>query len=227
MTKKTAVNPTTDENGVANALQVVVDSLIANAHTKTEAANFFGTAERVARMYTELSWSPTRMADELNAILNTTFPVDESEEAGMVVQGPIVVNSCCPHHLVFVRYHAYVGYLPKEDNNVLGLSKLARIPDVLSHRFVLQEQLAKDIADALYSPARLAVMKMFGYKPAFETEGSIALLVGVHCCEACRGVRQDARTMVTERRGAFRDETMESRFMQAVSIVRAERPFGG
>lgn len=212
---------------LVDAIQVIVDFLAERAHTHTEARNFEGTAERVARMYQEVSWPDHRVASELASELSKTFPVDYSAEAGMVVQGPISINSFCPHHLLPFRANVYVGYLPSADNEVLGLSKLARIPDILSKRFVLQEQLAKDIADAFFDPAELSVLKSASIKPTFKSEGSIAMVIGVHSCESCRGIRQDARTLVTERRGAFREETIEARFMQAVSIVRVERPFGG
>ncbi len=210
---------------VANSLKTVVRYLQQNAHSSTEAVNFEGTADRVARMYEQLSWTKTDVASAVAEVLATTFPVEPGQEPGMIVQGPIVLNSMCPHHLLPVRYHAYVGYLPSAESRVLGLSKLARIPEFLSKRFVLQEQLAKDIANSLFDPANMDLLK--GHKFDFKTEGSIALLVGTHTCEACRGVRQDARTMVTERRGAFQDALFESRFMQAVEITRVERPFGG
>jgi GTP cyclohydrolase I len=217
------------EHDLVHALQVLEEFLASRAISDSDRANFTGSAKRVARMYQEMCWEPTHIAEEVGHILKVSFPVDESEEPGVVVQGPIQLNSMCPHHFMPVRYHAYVGYLPRQGGNVLGLSKLARIPEYLSKRFVLQEQLAKDIADAFYDPRR---MLLFRQHPAhaefdFYSDGSIVTLVGVHTCESCRGVVQDARTLVTERRGSFTDGTLEARFYQAIGSLRQERPFGG
>lgn len=212
------------------ALLVLEDFLASRALSENDRRNFTGSAERVSRMMQEMCWEPEHIATHIADILNVTFPVDESSEPGMVVQGPIVLNSMCPHHFMPVRYHAYVAYLPKQGGNVLGLSKLARIPEYLSKRFVLQEQLAKDIADAFYQPR---TMELFNHLPNdthpfdFDTDGSMVVLIGVHTCEACRGVRQDARTLVTERRGLMQDGRLEARVYQSIDALRVERPFGG
>ena len=223
---------------LAEALLPLEQFLADRAVTETDRENFRGSAARVARMYFEMAWQPKEIADAIEKILKVTFPVGESSEAGMVTQGPIVLNSMCPHHFLPVRYNAYLSYLPKQGGKVLGLSKLARIPEYLSKRFVLQEQLAKDIADVFYKPADMALFTdekirqdEANYPVApdfdFETDGAIVALIGVHTCESCRGVNQDARTMVTERRGAFTESDMEARFNQAMAQLRVERPFGG
>lgn len=224
MSKQT---PTTGRVALEEALQVVENFLAERALTPVEKENFRGSAARVARMYQEMAWTPHEIAEAIAAILKVAFPVGESAEAGMVTQGPIKLNSMCPHHFMPVRYNLYMAYLPVQGGAVLGLSKLARIPEYLSKRFVLQEQLAKDIADVFYQPKAMALFE--DSEPFdFESEGSIAMLIGTHTCESCRGVNQDARTMVVERRGAFQDEgSLESRFMQAVDNLRIDRPFGG
>ena len=60
----------------------------------------------------------------------------------------------------------------------------------------------------------------------FDSEGCIVTLVGTHTCMSCRGVLQDARTLLTERRGAFRGADLEGRFYQAVQLLNTARPFG-
>lgn len=218
-------------NQLVEALKTLEQFLAQNAATDTERQNFEGTAERAARMYVEMSLPPEEIASEVTHILSVSFPVEASSEPGLIVQGPVTLNSMCPHHLLPVRYAAHVGYLPKKGGNVLGLSKLARIPEFLSKRFVLQEQLAKDIADVFYQPLKMSLLKdhVDPLRPmahaTFESDGSIVTLVGVHTCEACRGVRQDARTLVTERRGAFQDGAMEQRFYQAVGIIKNQQFF--
>lgn len=223
MSKQSSVTATDLEG----ALQTVEQFLAERAVSEVDRQNFNGSAARVARMYQEMAWRPHEIAESVSSILKVSFPVGESAEPGMITQGPIILNSMCPHHFMPVRYNLYLSYLPKQASSVLGLSKLARIPEYLSKRFVLQEQLAKDIADVFHRPAD---MPLFAEHDdfEFESEGSIAMLIGAHTCESCRGVQQDARTMVTERRGQFLDDsTLESRFNQAVGNLRVDRPFGG
>jgi GTP cyclohydrolase I len=136
----------------------------------------------------------------------------------MITQGPIVVNSHCPHHLYSVKYVCFVSYLPK-GGNVLGLSKLARICEILANRPVLQEQLAHDIANVLYKNKASRFSSI-------DSMGSAVMLVGTHLCMSCRGVRSMARTTVTEIRGAFWDEGMEFKFQQAVNAAKTINPFG-
>lgn len=224
MSKK---NPSVSSDDLAGALSVVEQFLAERAVSDVDRANFVGSAMRVARMYKEMAWHPDEIAEAIAQILKVAFPVGDSEEPGMIIQGPIVLNSMCPHHFMPVRYNLYMSYLPKQGGSVLGLSKLARIPEYLSKRFVLQEQLAKDVADVFYKPANMGLFEETE-AISFESDGAIAMLIGTHTCESCRGVNQDARTMVTERRGLFLDDaTMEQRFLQAVSQLRVDRPFGG
>ena len=209
------------------ALEVLVESVSANATSDVARENFVGTAERLARMYSEVSWTPTTIAEAVCKELNKVFPSDsQSAEGAMVVQGPILLNSYCPHHFQPVRYQAYIGYLPK-NGQVLGLSKIARIPEALSRQFVLQEQLAEDIAHVFYEPEQLPYIASHLNENSFSSQGSIVQLVGVHTCEACRGVMQDARTSVTARRGLFTDDSLEARFYQQVDQCQKARPFGG
>lgn len=142
----------------------------------------------------------------------------------MITQGPITVNSHCPHHLYPVRYEAYVSYLPK-DGVVLGLSKLARICKLLGDRPVLHEQLANDIANVLCDlPEYQSTRDHFPF-PSLRSHGSAVLLVGTHMCMACRGVKEDAKTAVTELRGGFWDTDMENKFYQAVHSIKSGSPF--
>ena len=209
------------------ALTTLVNSVAEKATSEVAKSNFEGTAERLVRMYEDVSWEPNRIAENVCRELNRVFPSDsQGDEDAMVVQGPILINSYCPHHFQPVRYQVFVGYLPK-DGKVLGLSKLARIPEYMSKQFVLQEQLASDIAHVFYDPSVLPYIEPHLKEDSFTSRGSIVQLVGVHTCEACRGVMQDARTSVTARRGEFQDESLEARFYQQVDQCQKARPFGG
>lgn len=216
------------DNTLLQGLTSLENTLRDNALTETDKENFDGSAARVLRMYRELSWTPKQIAEYLDAVLHKAFPSDNQEENGMVVQGPIILNSMCPHHFMPVRYHAFIGYLPK-DGRVLGLSKISRAPEALSKQFILQEQLAKYIADAFFDVSKLpnTLTRYMNLENAFTSYGSIVSLVGVHTCQSCRGAHSDARTIVTERRGAFQDADKEARFNQQVAFLNSSRPFGG
>ena len=195
----------------------IVDYLKCNAVRTEEVANFLDTPERAARALREICRTDAYINAEVAKHLRVSFPVNtdaETEEGilpGFVAMGPITVTSICPHHLFPLKATVYLAYAPK-DRKPLGLSKLARISKVLGMRPVLQEQLACDIADALYK---------FEYegKVVFESLGSIVQVVGSHGCMSHRGVREDALTSTTEMRGCFWETGMESKFMMSVEAI--------
>jgi GTP cyclohydrolase I len=166
---------------------------------------------------------------ELEKILKTQFPTSSPPQndlafanKGIICQGPIKVNSMCPHHLMPVIYHVYIAYIPKEES-VLGISKLARIAKTLGKRPVLQEQLASEIADVLCSPSVYDEVndEYVGveYKwPTIQSEGSAVLLQGYHTCMSCRGVEEEATTTVCELRGAFLGTEMEHKFYSLIKV---------
>lgn len=215
-------------NDAGHFYEGLVSELAKNAWTEAERANFDGTPERLLRLHAETNKSPEEIRAVLLKELNKTFPLSGDNEHGMVSQGPIVVNSTCPHHLMPARYHAYVAYLPAaEDTRVLGLSKPARLLQAIASRFVLQEQLCEYMADVLYDPQTLPIIHDDD-EIAFHSDGAIVSLIGIHCCMSCRGVLSNARTMSTTRRGAFvTDPSLEARFMQNMQILMNSNPFGG
>ena len=169
--------PTAHEK-LAAAYKVIVDHLRANTTDVELLANFLGTEDRCARAIIKTCTPETELSEQIRHIIGATFPVHRPESIksnGMVTQGPITINSMCPHHLYPVRYSAYVSYIP-EASNVLGLSKLARICKTLGRRPVLHEQLASDIAGVLHEPDHGFVF------PSIRSKGSAVMLVGLHTC---------------------------------------------
>ena len=102
----------------------------------TDWDNFHDTPKRFARAYCEIFSGCKDTDAQVKHILSTSFPSQGSEN--MVVAKDIVCFSACPHHLLPVEYHVCVGYIPKEGGNVLGISKLARLVNVLAKRPALQ-----------------------------------------------------------------------------------------
>lgn len=214
-----------------DAYALLVDRLASQAWTQEDRDNFQGSAERVRRLHKDMGLSPVDIALILEKHMSKVFP-SSVQETGLLVQGPIQVSSACPHHLLPVQYNIFTGYLP-DPSCLLGLSKPARIISALANRFVLQEQLSADIAQALYNPSQLALYDVQSVKdadirpPAFRSSGAIVLLNGIHTCMACRGVSSSASTITVHRTGIFAEDdgSMEARFFQLVQLAAHTRPF--
>jgi GTP cyclohydrolase IA len=142
------------------------------------------TPERVARMYEEvfscIGKNPT------SAI--TVFKTEEHEE--MVILRDIPFYSMCEHHLLPFYGKAHVAYIPKRDR-LAGLSKLARVVEMISRCPQLQERITTQVADTL--------MKVL--KP----QGVLVIVDAEHLCMTMRGVKKPGSRMTTSAvRGVFR-----------------------
>jgi GTP cyclohydrolase I len=204
-----------------DAYTVIVNHLKSNTTDAALLANFEGTPERCAKALLETCSSDDDIASKLGQVIKTSFPVDYGDRvAGMITQGPIIIDSHCPHHLYPVRYAAYVSYIPKTGGKVLGLSKLSRVCKILGKRPVLHEQLACDIVGVLHNDFASAAKF-----PSIETEGSAVLLVGMHMCMCCRGVNEPAMTSVSELRGVYWEQGFEEKFYKAVESLKSTKVF--
>ena len=116
-------------------------------------------------------------SDDLDTIVNNAiFPSDNDE---MVIVKDIELYSLCEHHLLPFIGKCHVAYLP--DGKVLGLSKFARIVDMFARRLQIQENLTKQIADA--------VMQVTGAK------GVAVTIEARHMCMMMRGVEKQNSVM--------------------------------
>ena len=135
--------------------------------------NFKDTPKRVARAYYEIFEGVQDTKKQVEEILSTGFPAEGMNS--MITATGIIAFSMCPHHLLPVEYRINVGYIPKGDGKVLGISKLARLCKLLAKRPVLQETLCEDIANALMS---------------IDCEGVGVAISGRHMCMRMRGVKE-------------------------------------
>jgi GTP cyclohydrolase I len=142
------------------------------------------TPERVASMYEEvLSGIAKDPARELEVLLS-----EEHDE--IVLLKDIPLYSICEHHLLPFIGKACVAYIP-QGNRVTGLSKLARVVDILAKRLQVQERLTTQIADV--------IMKKL--KP----RGVMVVIEAEHLCMSMRGVKKPGTLTVTSAvRGVFR-----------------------
>lgn len=169
---------------------------------ETDEANFKDTPKRFARAYCEIFSGCKDTDKQVNQILSTSFPSMGSEN--MVVAKDIVCFSACPHHLLPVEYHVCVGYIPDKDGSVLGISKLARLVNVLAKRPALQETFTQEICD---------------YLDSIGSKGSIALVEGQHMCMRMRGAKATNTTITTTSlSGYFKDsDTTKQEFLTNVA----------
>ena len=144
------------------------------------------TPERVARMYDEVF---AGLLIEPEDVIDKVFNEDHDE---LIMVRDIPLVSVCEHHLVPFIGRAHVGYIPNTRGQVTGLSKLARLVDVVAKRPGIQERLTSTIADTL-------VKKL-------EPRGVLVVVEAEHLCMTMRGVRKPgAMTVTSAVRGTIRD----------------------
>ena len=140
------------------------------------------TPDRVARMYAEIF---SGLNSDPSQFLKKTFTVKHDE---MVVQKDIDFSSVCEHHLLPFMGKAHIAYLPT--GKVVGLSKLARVIEAISHRPQVQERMTEEIAEI--------VMK------ELDARGVAVILEATHTCMTIRGVRKPGTICITSAmRGTF------------------------
>ena len=141
------------------------------------------TPARVARMYAEM-FSGLRQDPRVH--LQKAFQEKYDE---IVLVRDIAFNSVCEHHLLPFMGHAHIGYMP--DGRVLGLSKLARVVEAVSHRPQVQERMTEQIADLL--------------EHDLGAKGVAVVVEATHTCMTIRGVRKPGSLCVTSAmKGVFR-----------------------
>jgi GTP cyclohydrolase I len=145
------------------------------------------TPRRVAEMYREVF---AGLHEDPEAVVDAVFDVAHDE---MILVRDIVVAAFCEHHLVPFTGKAHVAYIPGVDGRITGLSKLARLVDVLARKPQVQERLTTQVADVLE-----AVLKPHGVFVVIEAE---------HLCMSIRGVKKPGSETVTSAvRGVFRTD---------------------
>ncbi len=164
-----------------------------------------GTPERVARMYDEVF---AGLLVDPGAVLDVAFEEGHDE---LVLVKDIPFASVCEHHLVPFVGHAHVGYIPNLRGQVTGLSKLARLVDVVAKRPNLQERITSTVADTLM--ARLA------------PRGVLVVIEAEHFCMTMRGIRKPGAVTVTSAvRGIMRDDPATR--AEAMGLVLGHRSRG-
>ena len=134
------------------------------------------TPKRVANMYEEIFQGMNYTNDEIVGMYNKSFEVlNNLESNDMVIVKDIEIFSCCEHHLALMYdMSVTVAYIPKD--KVIGLSKIARICDMIGKRLQLQERIGRDIA---YIVSKI-----------INSEDIAVLIKGKHSCMTARGINK-------------------------------------
>ena len=159
------------------------------------------TPKRVAKMYQEVFEGMNYTNHEIAEMFNTTFEEgiddDGADMVGrVVVMRDIDIFSYCEHHLALMYdMKVNVAYIPK--GKVIGLSKIARVCDMVARRLQLQEKIGKDIADV--------ISEITG------SEDVAVTIEGCHSCVNARGIKKNnTKTFTAELRGEFqRDPNLQ------------------
>lgn len=158
------------------------------------------TPKRVAKMYEEVFEGMNYTNKEIADMFNKTFMLNECDEydgieklQNMVVVRDIDIFSYCEHHLALMYdMKVTVAYIPKD--RVIGISKIARIADMVSKRLQLQERIGTDIADI--------VQMVTG------AEDIAVFIEGCHSCMTARGIKKvNAKTYTQTLKGRFNNES--------------------
>ena len=155
------------------------------------------TPDRVARMYEEVFEGMNYTNHEIAQMFDKTFEEDltfSSENSDFVIVKDIDIFSYCEHHMALMYdMKVTVAYVP--NGKVIGLSKIARIADMVSKRLQLQERIGTDIAEIM--------------QEITGSEDVAVLIEGCHSCMTARGIKKtDAKTYTTTLRGRFQNDMM-------------------
>lgn len=154
------------------------------------------TARRVAKMYvTEVFRG--RFVPEPPV---TEFPNVERLNELMIV-GPITVRSACSHHLCPIIGRVWIGVMPNEHSNLIGLSKYARLCDWVMSRPQIQEEAVTRLADLL--------------QEKMQPDGLAVVMEADHFCMQWRGVKDtDSKMVNSVMRGSFlKDANLRREFL--------------
>lgn len=163
------------------------------------------TPQRVAKMYAEVFEGMNYTNEQIAQMFDTTFEDEDylSRQNNMVAVTEIPIFSYCEHHMALMyNMTVSVAYLPKE--KIIGLSKIARIADMVGRRLQLQERIGSDIAEIVAMVT--------------ESDDVAVLIQGEHSCMTARGIKKAGTvTRTATFRGVF--ETDSSLRQEALLLL--------
>ena len=181
---------------VESKMKGVLDSMVIDTEHDHNTNN---TARRVAKMY-------------LNEVFKGRYqpvpPITEFPNVGhlneLMIVGPIVVRSACSHHFCPVIGKVWIGVLPNEHTNVIGLSKYARLAEWVMGRPQIQEEAVVQLADLI--------------QEITQPDGLAIVMEASHFCMSWRGVKDmDSKMINSVMRGVFlKDMNLRREFLSLI-----------
>jgi GTP cyclohydrolase I len=177
-------------------MQGVLDSMVIDTDNDHNTNN---TARRVAKMYLNEVFK----GRYVHPPAITEFPNAEHLNELMIV-GPITVRSACSHHFCPVIGQVWIGVLPNEHTNVIGLSKYARLAEWVMGRPQIQEEAVVQLADLIQEKT--------------QPDGLAIVMEASHFCMGWRGVKDlDSKMINSVMRGVFlKDPNLRREFLALI-----------
>ncbi len=177
-------------------MQSVLESLVIDTESDHNTGD---TARRVAKMYI----NEVFRGRYVHAPAITEFPNAEHLNELMIV-GPLTVRSACSHHFCPVIGKIWIGVLPNEHTNVIGLSKYARLAEWIMGRPQIQEEAVVQLADLIQEKT--------------QPDGLAIVMEASHYCMAWRGVKDMNSKMINSvMRGVFlKDPNLRREFLSLI-----------
>ncbi len=172
-----------DKSAIEQAVKDIIEAIGENGKRE----GLIDTPRRIADMYEELF---SGLTEDPRELLEVGF--DDEDHHEMVVVKDIPFSSFCEHHLLPFIGIAHVGYIPQ--GRILGISKVARLVEILARRPQVQERLTSQIADFLC-------------QGGLGAAGAGVVIEAEHLCMTIRGIKKPGSKVVTSAtRGIFRDD---------------------
>ena len=174
-----------------NIIEESVKNILIALGDDPEREGLIDTPSRVARMYDEVFEGMRYTNEEIANMYNRCF--EETKTSDLVVVKDINVFSYCEHHIALMyNMSVSVAYIP--NGKVIGLSKIARIADMVCKRLQLQERITADIAQIL--------------EMILGTSDIMVKVEGEHSCMSARGINKPGtKTISRITKGAFKNDS--------------------
>ena len=183
---------------VTEKMKGVLESLVIDTESDH---NTNDTARRVAKMYlTEVFRGRYVPAPPV-----TEFPNAERLNELMIV-GPVTVRSACSHHFCPIMGRLWIGLMPNEHSNLIGLSKYARLAEWVMSRPQIQEEAITQLADLLMNKV--------------SPDGLAVVMEADHFCMHWRGVKDPGTKMINSvmRGSLLKDSTLRREFLALINL---------
>ena len=160
------------------------------------------TPKRVAKMYAELLEGIQYTNHDIAQKFNKTFSISSESAKDMVFVGDISTFSFCEHHIALMYdMKISIAYIPQD--RVIGISKIARIADMVCKRLQLQEKISNDIYEVLHE--------------ILQTEDIAIHIEAKHSCMTARGIKNATAVTITNKfSGKFQQIDWQHEFLQSV-----------